>query len=206
MTLWRLWILASGSLLAACATTPITVSPTSTTIAPPSSGGAIVVPRSGDLGKASVQPVTGDSGRCAVYLAEVRDTRPDTSSLGMMGRRAVLASDSVAWLRSALDVLKQDRRLRFVDGEKDAVFVLRVELVKAYIMAITTQKSSSVVLRVSYSRDGKDLDPQILRGRDTGGNWAFGEEETQGSLNRALSAAVSELDNDIVAHCHDAEK
>jgi len=97
--------------------------------------------------------------------------------------------------------MKQDRRLRFVDTDAEAALLLRVELVKAYILTQNTQKSSNVVLRAVYSRDGKDLDAQVARGRDEGVDWMFGEEEAQGSLNRALAAAVLELDNDIAVRC-----
>jgi len=131
----------------------------------------------------------------------VRDVRLDPNDLGMAGQRYVQTIDSVAWLSGALSSMKNDPRLRFVDNDDDAEFTLRIELVKAYIMTITTQKSANVVLRANYSRNGTAIDTQIARGRDTGANWANGSEEVQGALNRALSAAVSELDNAIVTHC-----
>ena len=131
----------------------------------------------------------------------MRDVRSDPGDLGMMGPRDVRTSDSAAWLAAALATMKQDPRLHFVDDDKDAEFALRIELVKAYVMTMTTQKSANIVLRASYSRGGKELDTQVARGRDTGTNWANGADEAQGALNRAMSAAISELDNDIVARC-----
>jgi hypothetical protein len=132
---------------------------------------------------------------------DVRDVRPNPNDLGMMGGRPVHASDSAAWVQSALGSLKQDSRLRFVETDVEAPLTLHVELVKAYIQTITTQKNSNVVLRVVFSRNGKEIGTQIARGRDGGANWANGEEEAQGSLNRALAAAVAELDYDIGAQC-----
>lgn len=146
-------------------------------------------------------PSAGDRPPCAVYLADVRDIRVDPNDLGTMGGREITTPDSLAWLQTALAKLKQDPRLRFVDADKGAELVLRIELVKAYIMAITTEKSSNVVLRVGYSRDGKYLDTQIARGRDLGADWINGDDEVQGSLDRALTAAVWELGNDIVNRC-----
>jgi hypothetical protein len=168
---------------------------------PPSSGTLVIQSQAAASGSAPVQHASDNVPQCSVHLGEVHDVRLDPNDLGMMGVRAVRTTDSVAWLQAALAALKQDHRLRFVDDAKDAQLVLRIDLVKAYIMTITTQKTSNVVLRVGYSRNGKDLDMQIARGRDTGGNWANGDEEAQGSLNRALVGAVSELDEDIVARC-----
>jgi len=180
-----------------CATTPITVSPQSMPLFPPSSTApATVKPATFD---GPTRRMVDDGPQCTVRLADVRDIRPDPNDLGMMIGRSVHASDSVAWLRSALEALKQDGRLRLVDA--DAQLTLRVELVKAYILVQNTQKSSNVVVRAVYSRGDKELDTQIVRGRDEGANWANGEEEAQGSLNRALAAAVGELDNNIRAHC-----
>lgn len=187
-------------LLAACSTDPITISPTSTTLLPAPTGQVVVGPQSTPRGSPSAKPVN-DGPRCAVHVADVRDVRLDPNDLGMAGQRYVQTVDSVAWLSGALSSMKNDPRLRFVDNDDDAEFTLRIELVKAYIMTITTQKSANVVLRANYSRNGTAIDTQIARGRDTGANWANGSEEVQGALNRALSAAVSELDNAIVTHC-----
>ena len=167
---------------------------------PASSTAPVTVKASAAAGPPSHQLV--DAGpQCAVRLADVRDVRPDPNDLGMMIGRAVHASDSVAWLRSALEILKQDSRLRLVEADGDAALVVRVELVKAYILVQNTQKSSNVVIRAVYSRNGQDFDTEIVRGRDEGANWVNGEDEAEGSLNRALSAAASELDNGIAAHC-----
>jgi hypothetical protein len=193
--------IASGGLIAACAAAPVADSSTSTPLFPSSSGPGVAVPSSAASAQVSAQASAGDRPACAVYLADVRDVRVDPNDLGMMGGRAIKTPDSNAWLQAALTSLKQDPRLHFVDADKDAELVLRIELVKAYIMTITTEKSSNVVLRVGYSRDGKDIDTQIARGRDTGANWINGDDEAQGSLNRALTAAVWELGNDIVSRC-----
>jgi len=181
-----------AALLAGCARTPITVSP--------GEGGTVAAVAPAPS-RASAARLIDDGPPCTVRLEEVRDARPNPNDLGMMGPRPVHASDSVAWLQSALAPMKQDRRLRFVDTDAEAALLLRVELVKAYILTQNTQKSSNVVLRAVYSRDGKDLDAQVARGRDEGVDWMFGEEEAQGSLNRALAAAVLELDNDIAVRC-----
>jgi hypothetical protein len=197
--------LAACGLLADCSTTPITVSSTSTALFPPASGGIAVAPEPAPSRSSSALPTNDGSEPCLVHLADVRDARPDPNDLGMMGLRVVRTADSLTWVQTALGPLKQDRRLLFVGDDKSAELVLKIELVKAYVMTMNTQKSANVVLRVGYDHEGKDLDAQIARGRDTGANWANGAGEAQGALDRALTAAVSELDDEIVARCHALE-
>jgi hypothetical protein len=146
-------------------------------------------------------PRTDATPACTVRLAEVSDIRIDPASLGTMIGRPVRTSDSMAWFQSALSALKKDDRLRFVEDDRDAPLVLRIALAKAYIMPITTQKIAAVVIRVSYSRNGKDIDTQYLRGAETDANWVNGEDEAIGALQRVLTQAVNALDTDVLAHC-----
>jgi len=189
-----------SGLLAACTTKPITVDPASVPLLPHTSDAPVML-KPAAFAEQPSHAVIDAAALCAIRLADVRDVRPDPNDLGMMIGRAVHASDSAAWFRNAIETLKQDGHLRFVDTDADAQLVLRVELVKAYILVQNTQKSSNVVIRVVYSKGGTEFDTQIARGRDEGANWINGEDEAQGSLNRALLAAVGELDANISAHC-----
>ena len=197
--------MAVCGLLADCSTTPITVSPTSTALLPPTSGRIAVASRRESPRSSSALAMKGGSQPCTVHLVDVRDVRPDPNELGMMILRVVRTADSVAWVQTALGTMKQDPRLLFVGDDRNAPLVLKIELIKAYIITMNTQKSANIVLRVRYNHEGKDLDAQIARGRDTGANWVNGADEAQGALDRALSAAVSDLDNEIVARCHELE-
>jgi hypothetical protein len=201
--------IATCGLLADCETTPITVPITvptkSATTHLPAKGEIARAPRHGSSNLPAARTAEDVSQPCTVQLAGVSDTRPDPNELGMMAMRVVRTEDSVSWVRTALDALAQDSRLAIVDDNKNAALVLNVELVKAYILTMNTQKSANVVLRASYKHEGKDLDSEIARGRDTGANWANGAEEAQGAIDRALSAAVSELDNEVVARCRALE-
>jgi len=191
----------AGSLLGSCATTPITVSSDSTQLLPSSSGTVSVAPGPANSGPAFGQLPPG-ARPCAVHLADVVDLRTDPNDLGMMGLRDVRATDSTLWLKNAVAALSRDPRLRLVDDEKDASLIVRIELIKAYIMTMNTQKSANVVLRVGYRHAGRDdLDTEIARGRETGANWVNGADEAQGALNRALSAAVKDVDVAIVSRC-----
>ena len=169
-------------ILAGCTQTPIAVGPQ-----PPE--------------ERTPHPRTDATPACTVRLAEVSDIRIDPASLGTMIGRPVRTSDSMAWFQSALSALKKDDRLRFVEDDRDAPLVLRVALAKAYIMPITTQKIAAVVIRVSYSRGGKDIDAQYVRGAETDANWINGDAEAIGALQRVLTQAVDALDSDILAHC-----
>ena len=195
----------ASALVAGCATgSPITISSSSPASAiPPSSGAMNGAPRRAVSRAALASPQADGVSACAVYLGDVSDVRPNPSDFGTMGLRPVLVADSVSWLQSALETFKQDPRLRFV-SEVETGLAVRIELMKAYVMAMATQKSAVVVLRVTYRSGGKDLEPQIARGQDTSANMAFGEKETETALNRAMVMAVKQLDEGVVGRCRAA--
>jgi hypothetical protein len=140
---------------------------------------------------------------CRIRLGELRDQRIDPQATGTIGMRVVRASDPVAWLRSGLQSLSRDRRIAILDGSatEEPDLELSAELLKSYILSITTQKSGNVVVRVRFSRHGQTLDEQIYRGGDVGANWASGAEESQSTLDRALAELLKELDRDVVSRC-----
>lgn len=182
----RTAMLAAVLSLAACATSdPINLAAQFT---PPG-------PRWSPAASASSKPETGV---CRIHLASVADVRSDTQSMGTMGLRAVRISDSTAWVRSGVASLARDPRLQFVDDP--SAFPLAIELVKAYAESKGTERTSSVVLRASYSADDK----QIYRGADASVNWNNTDSETQSGLDSALAQALEALDRDIVARCKPA--
>lgn len=184
-------------LVTAC-TSPITLSPQYTPSDPPPP------PRS----TWASRPLVYDGPVCTIRLAEVLDVRPDPTAMGTIGARVVRETDTVAWLGTALHSLDRDPYIRFATDGVHADLDLHVALIKAYVINITTAKSSNVVLRVRFEHDGAVIDETIERGRDTGTNWANGEDETKNSLDDALGYAVGALDHDIATHCRnlDAKK
>ena len=145
----------------------------------------------------TTQPVSAQRDHaartCNIFLASVRDLRDDPTSMGTMGPRAVRSENSVEWVRSAVLTLDHDVQLHFVSDEAGADLSLQVELLKAYIMGITTQKSSNVVVRVRFLRHSAQLGEVVLRGRETGANWVNGEGEMQSQLDAALGNALLSL-------------
>jgi hypothetical protein len=133
-------------------------------------------------------------GSCRIQLSGVQDVRADTHSMGIMFQRGVHSADSVGWARSGIDSLSRDPRISF--GEPAKV-VFGIDLAKAYISSLTTEKAATVVLRANYAPN----DTQIFRGDDNSLNWVNGEGETQAGLDAALARAIEALDQDIVARC-----
>lgn len=169
--------------LAACATSePINLS---TQFTPPSSNWS---PAGAQSGKAA-------AGVCRIHFANVTDARSDTQSMGTMGTRAVLISDSVAWLRSGLLSLSRDPRLQIADDS--SALVLNVELIKAYEESKTTDRASNVVIGVIYPAGEK----KFYRGSDASLNWSNSSGETQSGLDSALAGALQELDRDLTGRC-----
>ncbi len=143
------------------------------------------------------------AGACHIRLAGIQDLRTDPQVMGDIGGRMIHATDTVGWVRSGLEGLKQDPRIRLDDqASTDASdLVLDVDLVKAYVLSITTEKTANVVLRVRYSRAGASAGEKVYRGVDLGANWVSGADETQSTFDRALTQLLEELDTDVIAHC-----
>jgi len=141
-------------------------------------------------------------GACVVTLAHIRDLRSDTQSMGYIGARPVRAADTAAWLRSGFQSLNRDPRIKIADGTSGASgLVLNVEMLKAYMISITTDKSATLVLRVRYTAGNAPVQEQIYRGTNTSSNWDAGDGETQTAFDAALEQALLSIDADIVARC-----
>jgi len=107
---------------------------------------------------------------CRIHLGSVQDLRADKESLGSIGIRDVHATDMAAWLRSGLQSLNRDADIQLVDDSAQGAsdLDLSADLLKAYILTITSDKSTTVVIRAHYSRNGSALGDQVYRGVSTG--------------------------------------
>jgi hypothetical protein len=137
---------------------------------------------------------------CHVHIGTIRDVRDDTQSLGMLGGRPVLVSDSAAWLESGLKALADEPAIRLA-GSDDAEVTIRAELLKAYIMSSQLAKTSTVVATLHYDHSGTEDSTRMYRGHDTGVNWNNTADEAQGSLNRALTDLLTQVRADLLAQC-----
>lgn len=82
---------------------------------------------------------------------------------------------------------------------------LRVRLKKAYIRGLHTSKSATVILAVeTLDRDGTATGQEILRGTDTGVNWANGEDEINSAFNGALEGALIKAEAFFARQCRGA--
>jgi hypothetical protein len=144
-----------------------------------------------------------DGPACRVFIQGVRDLRPDNLSMGSVNR-PVLAADSAGWVRSGLQSLGRDRRIVVVSTAAGADLVLDAEILKAYIMAITTQKAANVVIRVRYSHNGIAQGDAIYRGAINDMNWINGDSETQDAFNDALEQVIGAIAADAVVRCKPA--
>jgi hypothetical protein len=136
---------------------------------------------------------------CRVRLAEITDERVDAQSMGDIGGRPIRA-DTLAWVRSGLASLDGGGQITIVQAEP-ADLALKVELLKAYVISITTVKSANVVLRVRYAHGSSGLDDRIYRGSEVGPNWMSTTGETEAALNGALSQVLDTIREDTLTRC-----
>jgi hypothetical protein len=140
-------------------------------------------------------------GSCHVRIGEVRDARADTQAMGDIGGRPIRATDNAAWIRSGLESLSRDQSVTLGTAPAPGDWVLNAELVKAYMLSLTSDKSTTLVLRVHYAKDGTPETQQIYRAGDSGWNWSSGEGETQSQFDTALAELVVQIDTDLRAKC-----
>lgn len=143
-----------------------------------------------------------DPDVCHVMISTVLDKRTDKDSNGLLGWRVVHYADTAAWMRSGLQSLNRDKRILISDKSEDSDLVLDIDILKVYVINITTDKSANVVVRVHYSRGGVPLGDQVIRGVETGWNWANGSDETESAFDDALEDMLKSLDQDIESRCH----
>ena len=140
-------------------------------------------------------------GICRLRIAPVRDARIDPGSVGSLGGVAVHFNDTAGWIGAALNSLGRDPAIHIVTDDSEPDLVLDVEIVKAYVATITTEKSARVVLHVHASGRGVAARDDYYSGSDVSPNWINGRAETEGALNDALTNVVRQIDKDVVTWC-----
>ena len=174
--------------LSGCENTPITLKPQFT-------------PPMGWLQPARRGAAKAPVAVCRIGLAAIRDSRLDPGSMGSIAYRTLRMPDSAAWFRAGFLALNRDPRLKLSEGMQNADLVMDVEVVKAYVMSITSSKTATVIFRVRYSRQGTPLDEQIYRGDNVNWNWNSGEGESQSALDGTMAEALKQIDRDALLRC-----
>ena len=176
-------------LLGACSTAPVNLASTYTP--PPAPVGATkTAARSAEL-------------KCSVYLESVLDQRSDKNQMGNIAGNPVHAADMKSWVSSGIASLTlQGYHVDQQQATPDDTLFMDVELLKAYMISITTSKSTNMVVRVTYKKpDGSVLATQIYRGVDTSIDWSGGEGETNESFRRATTQLVDQVGSDLYGYC-----
>jgi len=121
--------------------------------------------------------------------------------MGTVGLTPLTMADISGWLRSGFRTLNARQGIHIVDDPHSAHLVLRVEILKAYAMNITTEtRTANIVMRVRYN--GKDVSNEhIYRGTTNNVTWFSAEKESYGSLNAALEQVLDAIATDIRKRC-----
>lgn len=130
-------------------------------------------------------------------LGDVRDL---TRGMGEFAGRRVEMADPAAWVRSALQILNEDRRINLVSEDPTAL-ELRVEILKAYVQSSASTRAATVVIRIEYYRGAGAHDEQLYRGSDQSVNWIGEPSETTRAVNRALGRIVESVRADLLTRC-----
>jgi len=145
----------------------------------------------------------GAAAACPVRLAAVRNSLADPHVLGSIGARPIHAADLDGWVRSGFYAVRGDARLTIVDADPPGTMpvAVSIDVLKAYTLSLTTEKSTNLVVKARFSGRGGAEAEVTYRGVDTAVNWDSGQGETQSSFDRALAHVLDQLDQDIVMRC-----
>ncbi len=139
-----------------------------TTIGPVSGSTPVVLPAAfvpPDYPKLAPRRGAAAHAACRIRVGEVRDLRADPQSMGNISGRPVRAEDAAGWVRSGLLSLARDTRLSLGDAPDPSEILLSTEILKAYMISITSDKAVTVVLRVRFARAGAADEQKIFRRR-----------------------------------------
>lgn len=156
---------------------------------------------------AAAEAGTGDSkslspATCGIYLEKVDDLRSDKQDMGNIAGNPVSAADMIGWVKSSVSQLRRDGYR--IDDQRASGddLTIDVELLKAYMLSITTSKSAVLVVRVIYKRaDATVLTSRVYRGTDTSMDWAGTEGETNSAFQRAAAQVLSIVQPDMHDYC-----
>jgi hypothetical protein len=132
---------------------------------------------------------------CAISMGDVRDLRTDPAAVGALD---LAASDLSDWARSGFATLNHDPRIRFAGASEQPKVALKVDILKAYVVPITSEtRTVNLVLRVHYT----DIDAAVYRGAVDSLTWLSITRESASSFNEALAQILRNVDHDIVQRC-----
>ncbi len=140
---------------------------------------------------------------CEVYLTGVSDAREQGSDVSTNLGVPIHHDDIVAWLRAGLLAWKTPKVMLSPppSGAASAKLRLDVELRKAHLWTISTSMSANLVVSASMTSLDGSARQKIVRGRDTGMNWAASAAEVRDAFDRALRDLLVKLTPDLSSLC-----
>jgi hypothetical protein len=179
--------------LQGCATSPVTVR---SSYAPPPAP----TNRNGTVSKARA----AEAVSCTAHVLVMKDSRSDPTFLGVVAGRSVRSpGQGVEWIGAMLSSGLRHKGIALsVAPEAPAdrsVVVAEARLLTAWVASVTTSMNGTVVVAVRH--DANDPEEKIYRGSSTVMNWASGEGEIQGLLDRAFDQMLIKLSTDLKARC-----
>src|SRR3954447_11585234 len=141
---------------------------------------------------------------CEVYLTGVSDAREQGSEVSTNLGVPIHHDDIVAWLRAGLLAWKTPNVMLSPPPSGDvspAKLRLDVELRKAHLWTISTSMSANLVVSATITGLDGSARQKIVRGRDTGMNWAASAAEVRDAFDRALRDLLVKLTPELASLC-----
>jgi hypothetical protein len=130
---------------------------------------------------------------CPFSVKSIDDER-EHSGLGMVVFTRVEGEGFVQWFSHGITTLPG-----YSASPKDVE--LRVTLLKAHMISLSTYKSANIIVKVDTTAQGRALSSKVYRGADGSINWASSESEVQAAFDSAMVDLKRQIAVDLSKQC-----
>jgi hypothetical protein len=131
---------------------------------------------------------------CPFTITAIDDHR-EQKNLGILIRTQVDGDSFPAWFSGGLKAIPGY-------APQEAPVSIRVEVIRAYIHALSTMKSANLVVRVHTTARGEPPRTKVYRGVDGSVNWSNSESEVQTAFDNAMRHLQDQMRKDLWLTCH----
>jgi hypothetical protein len=145
--------------------------------------------------RASTAPQAAPAAGACPFTIVAIDDRREEKGLGRLYRTRVDGEESFpSWFADGLKATPGH-------AAQGAPVTLRVEVLRAYIHALSTMKSANLVVRVHMTTPDGALRSKLYRGVDGSTNWSNSESEVQAAFDNAMIHLRQQLQRDLALTC-----
>lgn len=138
--------------------------------------------------------LAADPGKGCPFSIVAIDDQCEEKSLGRLIRTQVDGESFPTWFAAGLKATPGYT-------PQGAPVTLKVEVLRAYIHALSTMKSANLVVRVHMTTPDATQRTKLYRGVDGSTNWSSSESKVQAAFENAMNHLRQQLQRDLALTC-----